>query len=72
MFVRCYRHAAAIPQYTPGHGARIAELEARAAALGPLHLTGNAYRGISFNDCVRNARDVADQVLARLAGRAVA
>jgi oxygen-dependent protoporphyrinogen oxidase len=67
VFVRTYRHAAAIPQYTPGHAGRVAELEARAARLGPLLLTGNAYRGISFNDCVRNARTVADQALARLA-----
>ncbi|HEY3358444.1 MAG TPA: protoporphyrinogen oxidase [Polyangia bacterium] len=64
VFERIYRHEAAIPQYTPGHAARIEELAARAVKLGPLLLTGNAYRGISFNDCVRNARDVADEALA--------
>jgi len=71
-FTRVYRHRWAIPQYTPGHGQRLEEIETRVAALGPLLVTGNAYRGISFNDCVRNARPVADQALARLAAGAAA
>ena len=66
VFARIYRHEWAIPQYTPGHADRVAELEQRAAAIGPLVLSGNAYRGISLNDCVKNARPVAAQALTRL------
>ena len=64
VFTRLWRHAQAIPQYTPGHAERVAELEARTASFGPLVLGGNAYRGISLNDCVRNAKGVAEQALA--------
>lgn len=66
VFTRLWRHEQAIPQYTPGHAGRVTELEARAAAIGPLVLAGNAYRGISLNDCVRNAAAVAEQTLALL------
>jgi protoporphyrinogen/coproporphyrinogen III oxidase len=66
VFSRLWRHEQAIPQYTPGHADRVTELEARVVALGPLVLAGNAYRGISLNDCVRNAAGVAERALARL------
>jgi oxygen-dependent protoporphyrinogen oxidase len=69
VFTRVWRHEQAIPQYTVGHSRRIAELEARAARLGPLVLAGNAYRGISLNDCVRNARPVAEATLRQVAPR---
>ena len=67
VFSRIWRHEQAIPQYTVGHGDRVTELEARAAKAGPIIVGGSAYRGISLNDCVRNARTVAEQALARLA-----
>jgi oxygen-dependent protoporphyrinogen oxidase len=63
VFTRLWRHEQAIPQYTVGHAGRVAELDARAAKLGPLVLAGNAYRGISLNDCVRNAVGVAKRAL---------
>lgn len=61
---RVFRHERAIPQYNVGHGRRVAEAEQRAAKLGSLLLGGNAYRGIGINDCVKNARPLAEQALA--------
>jgi protoporphyrinogen/coproporphyrinogen III oxidase len=66
VFTRLWRHEQAIPQYTPGHSVRVSELDDRASKIGPLVLAGNAYRGISLNDCVHNAKGVAKQALTRL------
>ena len=58
-FIRIYRHERAIPQYPVGHAAR---LDAIGAALGNhpgLLLTGNAFRGVSLNDCITNAYRIA-------------
>jgi len=55
-----------IPQYTLGHVRRVEEAVAAAAAVPGLALTGNAYRGIGLNDCVRDARKVAREVCDRL------
>ena len=57
------RWPAAIPQYHVGHLARIARL--RAVIEGPrnLHLIGNYLEGVSLNDCVRCATNVADKII---------
>ncbi|MEJ2666646.1 MAG: protoporphyrinogen oxidase, partial [Deinococcales bacterium] len=55
-----------IPQYTLGHAGRVEAATEAAAAVPGLALTGNAYRGIGLNDCVRDARAVAREVAARL------
>jgi len=51
----------AIPQYQIGHRAWVDEVERGAAALG-LVLAGNAYHGVSVNDCVKDSERVADAV----------
>jgi oxygen-dependent protoporphyrinogen oxidase len=58
-----FRHERAIPQYTLGHAERLEAIDARAADLGPLLLTGNAYRGIGINDCIKHARALAERAL---------
>jgi protoporphyrinogen/coproporphyrinogen III oxidase len=58
------RWPGAMPQYTIGHGARIAEIETRVAAIPGLHLAGNAYHGIGIPDCVRSAKLAAERVSA--------
>jgi oxygen-dependent protoporphyrinogen oxidase len=60
-FFHARRHERAIPQYNLGHRSRVDEAEARAAKLG-LILAGNAYHGVAVNDCVTDARRVADRV----------
>jgi oxygen-dependent protoporphyrinogen oxidase len=55
-----------IPQYTLGHLARVEAAADAVGAVPGLALTGNAYRGIGLNDCVRDARAVGREVAARL------
>lgn len=63
-FVRVFRHPQAIPQYTVGHGKRLALLDEQLKAYPGLILTGNSYRGIGLNDCVASAQRAADDALA--------
>jgi oxygen-dependent protoporphyrinogen oxidase len=61
-FTRISRWLRSMPQYTPGHGTRIAELEQR---LPPgLHVAGNAYRGIGIPDCIRMGKAAAERIAA--------
>ncbi len=62
--VRLYRHAKGIPQYVLGHPERLRAIGEDLAALPGLHLAGNAYRGIGVNDCVREARELAERLTA--------
>jgi oxygen-dependent protoporphyrinogen oxidase len=50
-------------QYTVGHPAREAELEALIAAIPGLSLAGNAYQGIGIPDCIRMGRAAAEASL---------
>ncbi len=50
-------------QYTVGHGARVREIQARAAAIPGLHLAGNAYEGIGIPDCIRTGRAAARRIV---------
>lgn len=61
-FVKIYRHPKAIPQYNVGHAERVARLEALAANHPGLYLSGNALRGVSVNDCVANAFNLAGKI----------
>ena len=54
-FIKIFRHEKAIPQYTTGHGERLAHLADKLRQHPGLFLTGNAYRGIGLNDCVASA-----------------
>jgi len=46
-------HRPGIPQYRPGHAARLARIAARLAALPGLALAGWSYRGIALDDQAR-------------------
>ena len=54
-FVRIYRHRHGIPQYRLDHGDVLRALEAAEARHPGLAIAGNAYRGVSLNDCVASA-----------------
>lgn len=54
-----------LPQYEVGHVERMAELEARIAALGGLTLLGNGYRGVGLPDLIRDGRGAARRLLKR-------
>ncbi len=63
-FARVYRHEKAIPQYVVGHAACLEEIEKTLIKKYPgLILTGNAYKGVSLNDCVTNAYGTAEKLL---------
>jgi len=66
-FARIIRWPKAIPQYVVGHGARVKVIEGRVAALGGLHLGGNAYYGIGINDCTAQAAVLGPKVADALA-----
>ena len=65
-FTRVARWLDAMPQYTLGHGARVARVADRAAAHPWLALAGNAYQGVGIPDCIRSGEAAADRVLAAL------
>jgi protoporphyrinogen/coproporphyrinogen III oxidase len=52
-FWRIYRWPRSMAQYAVGHPQRLAEIQARVAAIPGLHLAGNAYEGIGIPDCIR-------------------
>ncbi len=54
-----YRYTRGIPQYNLGHARRMARIEEQRRRFAGLWLTGNAYRGVSMNDCIRESREVA-------------
>lgn len=60
---RLYRWHQGIPQYTLGHADRLARLEEIRASHPGLFLTGNSFRGVSANLCVRDALRTAQSVL---------
>ncbi|MGK2925009.1 MAG: protoporphyrinogen oxidase [Lysobacterales bacterium] len=62
-FVSIYRHAKAIPQYLVGHAQRLDRIGEALRKFPRLVLSGNAYRGVSLNDCVLNAQKTAQALL---------
>lgn len=64
LLARVDRWPLAHPQYEVGHAARVAEVEAALADFPGLFVTGSAYRGVGIPDCVRDAKAVAEGVLA--------
>jgi oxygen-dependent protoporphyrinogen oxidase len=63
-FHRIFRWPRSMAQYTVGHAARLAEIEARAAAIPGLYLAGNAYQGIGIPDCIRMGKAAAEAIAA--------
>jgi oxygen-dependent protoporphyrinogen oxidase len=61
-FIRIFRHKKAIPQYIVGHAARLAEINKQLQQHPGLLLTGNAFKGVSLNDCVVNAMRTAQSL----------
>lgn len=61
---RVFRWPRGNPQYDVGHLERVAGLEAVAGMVPGLFLAGSAYRGVSVPDCIRQARDAVERILA--------
>ncbi len=65
-FTRVARWIDAMPQYTLGHGARVARVADRVADHPWLALAGNAYQGVGIPDCICSGEAAADRVLTAL------
>lgn len=61
---KVYRWEKANPQFTVGHGQRLARMEERLAAHPGLILAGGSYRGVGVPECVRSGREAARLILA--------
>ena len=61
-FIRIFRHTRAIPQYLVGHAARLDAIDDKLQRHPGLVLTGNAFKGVSLNDCVVNAWKTAESL----------
>lgn len=68
-FIRIYRWDRGIPQFTMGHRERCARLEQLASQHPGLYLIGNAYHGISLNDCVKMGYGIGRQLQGRFAAQ---
>jgi oxygen-dependent protoporphyrinogen oxidase len=64
VFHRVVRWDRAIPQYLVGHLERIAAIEKRVRCFPGLILAGNAYHGVSMNDCTEQAELLATTLAA--------
>jgi oxygen-dependent protoporphyrinogen oxidase len=60
--VKIFRWEKAIPQYPIGHVEKIELLKQEQEKTPGLFLIGNYVNGVSTNDCIRNARQCAEQV----------
>ena len=64
IFGKIARWPRSMAQYTVGHGPRVDRIEALAAGLPGLHLSGSAYHGIGVPDCVRSGKRAAERIMA--------
>jgi oxygen-dependent protoporphyrinogen oxidase len=53
-----------MPQYLVGHVDRVRQIREGVAQLEGLHVIGNAYEGVGIPDCVRLAREAAENIAA--------
>lgn len=67
-FVRIFRWKKAIPQYLVGHAARLEDIDQKLQRHPGLILTGNAFKGVSLNDCVVNAWKTAQSLFSQSRG----
>lgn len=61
-FFKIFRWQRAIPQYEIGHEERLRKIEEILSKFPGLYLTGNAYRGVSVNDCIENSLKLAERI----------
>ncbi len=54
-------HKKAIPNYSLGHQKLVEKIMAEAEK-NNVYLTGNAYKGVSFNDCIKNSFKLAQKI----------
>ncbi len=63
IMTRVFRHRCGIPQYNLGHRERLQSIAQRLQHLPGFYLAGNGYHGISTNDCLRHAAELAERIV---------
>jgi len=63
------RHLKGIPQYPVGHVERIGHIEERLQRHPGLMLTGNSYRGVAMNSCIKEAETLAARLTANVGAK---
>ncbi len=63
VFVSISRFSRAMPQYGVGHLNRVGWLEKQMGDYEGLYLTGNAFRGVGIPDCIRQAEEIAVEIM---------
>ncbi len=66
IFVKVFTHERGIPQYLTGHSAKLEIIEKELKRFPGIYLNSNAYRGIGLNDCVKNSRETAMEVVEQI------
>lgn len=66
--VHVVKHARSMPQYTVGHGQRIARIRERVGAQPGLYVAGNWLDGVGVSDCIRSGNVVARAVVGGIGG----
>ncbi len=61
-YARVFRWARGIPQYELGHLDRVARAEGAVSQVPGLYLAGNSVTGVSFNQCILAAENLAQRV----------
>lgn len=61
--VRVWRHPNGIPQYAPGHAARVATVDAALRRQPGLYVVGHALRGVGVNESIRAATTLVSREL---------
>jgi oxygen-dependent protoporphyrinogen oxidase len=61
-FIKIFRWERAIPQYEVGHEEKLKRINQILEKYPGLYLTGNAYRGVSVNDCIENSLKLSDKI----------
>lgn len=64
VFSTVHKWPESMPQYLVGHAERVQRIRHRAAQMEGLHLVGNGYEGVGIPDCIRLAKQVADNISA--------
>jgi oxygen-dependent protoporphyrinogen oxidase len=61
-FIKIFRWERAIPQYEVGHEEKLKRINEILKKYPGLYLTGNAYRGVSVNDCIENSLKLSEKI----------
>jgi oxygen-dependent protoporphyrinogen oxidase len=61
-FIKIFRWERAIPQYEVGHEEKLKRINQILEKYPGLYLTGNAYRGVSVNDCIENSLKLSEKI----------